>query len=72
MTGFHAVFLSKRHGDTLVGSRLDRLSRSLKDLNEMVMLPESNGISLNSLKGAIDTTSISSMLIGYGLMHWRY
>jgi DNA invertase Pin-like site-specific DNA recombinase len=44
-----------RTGDTIVVWRLDRLSRSLKDLIEMVTLLESKGIGLKSLQEAIDT-----------------
>jgi DNA invertase Pin-like site-specific DNA recombinase len=43
--------------------RLDRLSRSLKDLIEMVSLLESRGIGLRSLQEAIDTSSSSGKLI---------
>ena len=46
-----------RAGDTIVVWRLDRLSRSLKDLIEMVTLLESKGIGLKSLQEAIDTSS---------------
>jgi DNA invertase Pin-like site-specific DNA recombinase len=52
-----------RPGDTLVVWRLDRLSRSLKDLIEMVTLLESKGIGLKSLQEAIDATSSSGKLI---------
>jgi len=52
-----------RNGDVLVVWRLDRLSRSLKDLIEMVTLLESKGISLKSLHEAIDTSSSSGKLI---------
>ena len=52
-----------RPGDTLVVWRLDRLSRSLKDLIEMVTLPESRGIGLKSLHEAMDTSSSSGKLI---------
>lgn len=52
-----------RRGDTLVVWRLDRLSRSLKDLIEMVALLESRGIGLKSLHEAIDTSSSSGKLI---------
>lgn len=44
--------------------RLDRLSRSLKDLIEMVKHLESKGIGLKSLQESIDTTSSSGMLFG--------
>ncbi len=52
-----------RSGDSLVVWRLDRLSRSLKDLIEMVTLLESKGIGLKSLQEAIDTSSSSGKLI---------
>lgn len=52
-----------RPGDTLVICRLDRLSRSLKDLIEMVKHLESNGIGLKSIQESIDTASSSGMLI---------
>jgi DNA invertase Pin-like site-specific DNA recombinase len=52
-----------RDGDTLVVWRLDRLSRSLKDLIEMVNLLESKNIGLKSLQESIDTSSTSGKLI---------
>ena len=52
-----------RSGDTLVVWRLDRLSRSLRDLLETVMLLESQGIQLKSLHESIDTASSSGKLI---------
>ncbi|EDF5515920.1 recombinase family protein [Salmonella enterica] len=61
--GLHAVLQFVRPGDTLVIWRLDRLSRSLKDLIEMVKVLESNSIGLKSLQESIDTTSSSGMLI---------
>ncbi|AXF78743.1 recombinase family protein [Erwinia tracheiphila] len=61
--GLHAVLQFVRTRDTLVIWRRDRLSRSLKDLIEMVKLLESNGIGLKSLQESIDTTSSSGMLI---------
>ncbi|UIA90111.1 recombinase family protein [Erwinia tracheiphila] len=61
--GLHAVLQFVRTRDTLVIWRRDRLSRSLKDLIEMVKLLESNSIGLKSLQESIDTTSSSGMLI---------
>ncbi|HEP0304336.1 TPA: recombinase family protein [Providencia rettgeri] len=61
--GLQAALHFARSGDTLVIWRLDRLSRSLKDLIEMVKHLESNGIGLKSLQESIDTTSSSGMLI---------
>ena len=52
-----------RQGDVLVVWRLDRLSRSLKDLIELVSLLESKGIGLKSLHESIDTSSSSGKLI---------
>jgi DNA invertase Pin-like site-specific DNA recombinase len=52
-----------RSGDTLVVWRLDRLSRSLKDLIEMVAQLDDLGVGLKSLQEAIDTTSSSGKLI---------
>ena len=52
-----------RKGDVLIVWRLDRLSRSLKDLIEMVSLLESRGIGLKSLHESIDTSSSSGKLI---------
>jgi len=52
-----------RKGDTLVIWRLDRLSRSLKDLIEMVIQLESREIALKSLHESLDTSSSSGKLI---------
>lgn len=52
-----------RAEDTLVIWRLDRLSRSLKDLISMAALLESRNIGLKSLQEAIDTSSSSGKLI---------
>lgn len=61
--GLHRALTYARAGDTLVVWRLDRLSRSLKDLIEMVALLESKGIGLRSLQESIDTSSSSGKLI---------
>ena len=52
-----------RSGDSLVVWRLDRLSRSLRDLIETVTLLESRGVQLKSLHESIDTASSSGKLI---------
>jgi DNA invertase Pin-like site-specific DNA recombinase len=52
-----------RKGDIIVVWRLDRLSRSLKDLIEMVTLLESKGIGLKSLQESIDTSTSSGKLV---------
>ena len=52
-----------RDGDTLMVWRLDRLSRSLKDLIDLVSQLEARGIGLKSLHESIDTTSSSGKLI---------
>lgn len=61
--GLQQVLQYARSGDTIVVWRLDRLSRSLKDLIEMVTLLESKGIGLRSLQEVIDTSSSSGKLI---------
>ena len=52
-----------RPGDSIVVWRLDRLSRSLKDLIDMVNALEAKGIGLRSLHESIDTSSSSGKLI---------
>lgn len=52
-----------RPGDTVTVWRLDRLSRSLKDLIEMVSMLEERGVGLRSLHESIDTTSSAGKLI---------
>ena len=52
-----------RSGDTLVVWRLDRLSRSLQEPIETVMLIESRGIQLKSLHESINTASSIGKLI---------
>lgn len=52
-----------REGDILVVWRLDRLSRSLKDLIEIVNKLEERKIGLRSVQESIDTTSSSGKLI---------
>lgn len=52
-----------RPGDTLVVWRLDRLSRSLKDLIEMVSKLDSLDVGLKSIHESIDTSSSSGKLI---------
>jgi len=61
--GLHNALQYVRAGDTIVVWRLDRLSRSLKDLIEIVSLLESRGIGLKSLHESIDTSSSSGKLI---------
>ncbi len=61
--GLREALKYARSGDTLVVWRLDRLSRSLKDLIEMVNRLESEGVGLKSLQEAIDTTSSSGKLV---------
>ncbi len=52
-----------REGDTLVVWRLDRLSRSLTDLIDMVGQLESLGIGLQSIHESIDTSSSTGRLV---------
>ena len=61
--GLREALKYARSGDTLVVWRLDRLSRSLKDLIEMVNRLESKAIGLKSLQEAIDTASSSGKLV---------
>lgn len=61
--GLQAALDYAREGDTLVIWRLDRLSRSLKDLIEMVTQLESRGIGLKSLQESLDTSSSSGKLL---------
>lgn len=61
--GLQKAFDYARKGDTLVVWRLDRLSRSLKDLIEMVNLLDEKGIGLKSIHESIDTSSSSGKLI---------
>ncbi|HID7510851.1 TPA: recombinase family protein [Enterobacter hormaechei] len=68
--GLHAGLQFVRTGDTLVIWRLVRLSRTLKDLIEMVKLIESNGIGLKRLQESIDTNSSSGMLIFHLFGAW--
>ncbi|MCL9684199.1 recombinase family protein [Legionella maioricensis] len=61
--GLEAALEFAREGDAFVVWRLDRLSRSLKDLIEMVALLDSKKIGLRSLHESIDTSSSSGKLI---------
>lgn len=53
--GLQAVLQFAGLRDTLMIWQLDRLSRSLKDLVDMVKLLELNSIGLKSLKVSVDT-----------------
>jgi len=61
--GLEAALTFAREGDVFVVWRLDRLSRSLKDLIDMVALLDSKKIGLRSLHESIDTSSSSGKLI---------
>lgn len=61
--GLDAAIQFARRGDVIVVWRLDRLSRSLKDLIEVVALLDSKGIGIKSIHESIDTTSSSGKLI---------
>ncbi|HHR1385268.1 TPA: recombinase family protein [Legionella pneumophila] len=61
--GLEAALEFAREGDVFVVWRLDRLSRSLKDLIEMVVLLDSKKIGLKSLHESIDTSTSSGKLI---------
>ncbi len=62
-TGLKQTLQFVRSGDTIVVWRLDRLSRSLKDLIDMINELESRNVGLKSLQESIDTTSSSGKLI---------
>lgn len=61
--GLKRTLEDARNGDTIVVWRLDRLSRSLKDLIEIVALLETKGTGLKSLQESIDTTVSSGKLV---------
>ncbi|GAA5531225.1 recombinase family protein [Herpetosiphon gulosus] len=61
--GLHRMFQYVRAGDTIVVWRLDRLSRSLKDLIDVVTQLEHISVGLQSLQESLDTTSSSGKLI---------
>ena len=61
--GLQAALDYARPGDTLTVWRLDRLSRSLKDLIELVTALESRQVGLKSLHESIDTTTSTGKLI---------
>jgi DNA invertase Pin-like site-specific DNA recombinase len=46
-----------RHGDTLVVTRVDRLARSIKDLQDIVYLLKERGVTLRATEQPIDTRS---------------
>ena len=62
--GIQAALHFARPGDALVIWRLDRLSRSLKDLIEMVKHLESKGIGLKSLQESANTSFIIGKTTG--------
>lgn len=46
-----------RHGDTLVVTRIDRLARSIKDLQDIVYTLKKQGVTLKATEQPIDTRS---------------
>jgi DNA invertase Pin-like site-specific DNA recombinase len=52
-----------RSGDVIIGWKLDRIGRSLKDLIETVNTLKARGIGLKVLTQNLDTTTPSGMLI---------
>jgi DNA invertase Pin-like site-specific DNA recombinase len=62
-SGLDSALEMLRSGDTLVVWRLDRLSRSIKDLIQMSELLKGRSIGLKSLTEAIDTTTSGGQLI---------
>ena len=61
--GLAALLDHARPGDSLCVTRLDRLSRSLRDLLETVEALKGRGINLISLEERIDTNSATGELI---------
>ncbi|HCD9263667.1 TPA: recombinase family protein [Legionella pneumophila] len=61
--GLEAATEFAREGDVIVVWRLDRLSRSLKDLIQIVAMLDEKKIGLKSLHESIDTSSSSGKLI---------
>ena len=61
--GLEAEIDYARDGDAIIVWRLDRLSRSLKDLIQVGCELESQGIGIKSIHESIDTTSSSGKLI---------
>jgi len=61
--GLDAAIDYAREGDVIVVWRLDRLSRSLKDLIQVVSALEEKRIGLKSIHESIDTASSSGKLI---------
>jgi DNA invertase Pin-like site-specific DNA recombinase len=46
-----------RHGDTLMVTRIDRLARSIKDLQDIVFMLKEKGVTLKATEQPIDTLS---------------
>jgi DNA invertase Pin-like site-specific DNA recombinase len=61
--GLQDLFKMLRPGDTLVVWKLDRLSRSLRDLLEIITQLHNRGVGFQSLTEKIDTTSPGGKLI---------
>ena len=61
--GLEACLKALRSGDTLVVWKLDRLSRSLKDLLHILERIEHQGAGFRSLTEAIDTTSAAGRMM---------
>src|SRR5271156_5717395 len=61
--GLNAALEFMRAGDALVVWKLDRLSRSLQQLLELVSKLEKREIGLNSLRDKIDTTTPGGKLV---------
>jgi hypothetical protein len=60
-----------RRGDTLVAPRLDRLSRSLADLVQIVGTQRRHGVGFKRMHEALDTTTPSDRLVFHVFAAWR-
>ena len=55
--GLEEAFSHLRRGDTLVVTRIDRLARSIKDLQDIVYLLKARGVTLRATEQPINTQS---------------
>jgi DNA invertase Pin-like site-specific DNA recombinase len=56
-TELQVLLIFLRRGDTLVVTRIDRLARSLKDLQDIVLELKEKGVKLKATEQPIDTAT---------------